>query len=239
MNYIGVDGCKSGWFYFGINNSGGYQYGVLEEFCDFERFIDQAELILVDIPIGLPSAGQPERLCDKEARKMISPRGSSVFPVPTRSALDKNSHREAADENERVLGRRISAQTWGIAPKIKEVDGFLRAARPGKKIREMHPEVAFCALNGGKTLSFPKKDGCGAIERLEILKQRLTINEHFLFDIKKSLSGRKVATDDILDAMAGAVTARQHHQLGTLPKKPLLDDEGLPMEIVYWAGANQ
>ena len=32
--------------------------------------------IMVDIPIGLPSKGTPQRACDTAARKVIAPRGS-------------------------------------------------------------------------------------------------------------------------------------------------------------------
>jgi predicted RNase H-like nuclease len=44
---------------------------------------------------------------------------------------------------------------------------------------------------------------------------------------------KEVATDDILDAMVGAVTAMQYPRLSTLPTNPVSDEEGIPMEIVY------
>jgi hypothetical protein len=44
---------------------------------------------------------------------------------------------------------------------------------------------------------------------------------------------KEVATDDILDAMVGAVTAMQYPRLSTLPENPIEDEEGIPMEMVY------
>ena len=86
-HFYGIDGCPSGWFYVGTDIDGKCQFGVLENFSDVSLFTHHAKLVLVDIPIGLPSTGIPERLCDTAARKAITPRGSSVFPAPARAAL--------------------------------------------------------------------------------------------------------------------------------------------------------
>lgn len=39
--------------------------------------------------------------------------------------------------------------------------------------------------------------------------------------------------DDILDALVGAVTACRYPIIHTLPEGPLVDDQGLPMEMVF------
>ena len=45
-----------------------------------------------------------------------------------------------------------------------------------------------------------------------------------------------VADDDILDAMAAAITASTNPAaLKTLPEHPTMDSRGLPMEMVYVA----
>ena len=80
--FYGIDGCPTGWFYVGIDNYGECQFGVLEKYSDIGLFAKRARLTLVDIPIGLVSSGNIERLCDSAARKAIKPRGSSVFPAP-------------------------------------------------------------------------------------------------------------------------------------------------------------
>ena len=46
---------------------------------------------------------------------------------------------------------------------------------------------------------------------------------------------KEVAKDDIVDAMAAAVTACCPDNLRTLPADPERDAKGLPMEMVYCA----
>ncbi|RLA40358.1 MAG: hypothetical protein DRR42_25965, partial [Gammaproteobacteria bacterium] len=131
------------------------------------------------------------------------------------------------------LNRKLSRQSWAIAPKIKEVDEYMCSVRPGEKVREMHPEVAFWALNGKTTLNHKKKEQAGVDERLGILQGHYpNAGECFRWAREQYLI-KEVATDDILDAMVGAVTAMQYPRLSTLPAMPMLDEERLPMEIVY------
>jgi predicted RNase H-like nuclease len=142
--FYGIDGCRAGWFYAGIDKNQAYSFGVLERFSDVDLFVSRATLILVDIPIGLVSAGNTERLCDTAARKMIKPRGSSVFPAPARAALEKeHSYLSGCEANFRAVGRKLSTQSWAIVRKIREVDDYICSQRIQGKVREMHPEVAF------------------------------------------------------------------------------------------------
>ena len=67
----------------------------------------QAELLLVDIPIGLPETGA-ERACDLMARRLLGPRKSSVFPVPVRQAVHAPTYQEACDLNATATGDRKS-----------------------------------------------------------------------------------------------------------------------------------
>ena len=231
--FFGLDGCKAGWFVVGIDEMGEFQFSVLSKFEAISQFLEQAKLILVDIPIGLPWQGQRTRRCDTAARKALSPRGSSVFPVPARSALAMPSYQEGSEENRRQLNKGLSTQSWAIVPKIKEVDEYMRSVRPGEKVREMHPEVAFWALNGKTGLSYKKKDKAGIDERLGILLRHYPSAEECFRWAREQYLIKEVATDDILDAMVGAVTAMQYSRLSTLPAMPMLDEERLPMEMVY------
>ena len=233
--FFGIDGCKAGWFSVGIDEAGRFQFRVLGEFEEVGQVLQQARVILVDMPIGLPSQAQTTRFCDTAARKVLSPRGSSVFAVPTRQALTKPSYEEASAENYRQLGKKLSKQSWFIAPKIKQVDDFMRRMQPGEKVREMHPEVAFWALNEKTVLIYKKKDPAGADERLAILSRWYPAAEECFYWAREQYLVKEVATDDILDAMVGAVTAMQFPRLSTLPVMPMLDEERLPMEIVYYS----
>ena len=85
--FVGVDGCKGGWFSVGLDNCDGYEVQVFKTFDELLAHYAEACLVLVDIPIGLPQGGEG-RDCDPEARKLLGrPRGSSVFPTPTRQTV--------------------------------------------------------------------------------------------------------------------------------------------------------
>ena len=231
--FYGIDGCPAGWFFVGIDTDGECQFGVLENFSDIGLFTNRAKLILVDIPIGLLSSGNPRRLCDTAARKAISPRGSSVFPAPARAAIREHSYAEGSEANRQAVGKKLSKQTWNIVPKIREVDDYMRSQDLQAKVREMHPEVAFWALNDRNSLHFGKKKQEGAEERLEILTRFLPFAEDCYKDALNTYKRKDVAADDILDAMVGAVTAMHYPRIKTMPENPIKDEEGLAMEIVY------
>lgn len=231
--FYGIDGCPSGWFYVGIDEKGECQFGVLEKFSDVGLFARHAKLILVDIPIGLACSEYPTRLCDTAARKAITPRGSSVFPAPARAALLEHTYREGSEANRRATGKKLSVQSWGIVPKIREVDDYMRSEELRGKVREMHPEVAFWALNGRKSLQHGKKKQEGAQERLDILTRFLPYARDCYEDALNTYKRKDVAADDILDALVGAVTAMHFPGIKTLPESPTRDEEGLAMEIVY------
>jgi predicted RNase H-like nuclease len=234
VKHIGIDACGLGWFYVGLEKDGSFEVGIVRRIDEITAWLDAAALILIDIPIGLLTAGPTERLCDLAARQMIKPRGSTVFPAPARSAIAKNTYEEGSAENFRCLGRRLSKQSWAITGKIKEVDDFMRAESPGSKVREMHPEVAFCSLNGGTPILTSKKEDDGFNERLDLLNH-VYPNVGAVVHAARADTQRKkdLQDDDILDALVGAITASYHPDLHTLPESPAVDDEGLPMEMVY------
>jgi predicted RNase H-like nuclease len=231
--YAGIDGCKAGWVYVAIDEAGDYGFGIAVNIGDAVSKLHRADLILVDIPIGLPSSRCSRRHCDVAARRAIAPRGSSVFPVPARSTLAQPDYAAACSENERVLGKRLSKQSWAIAPKIREVDEFLLNGGRKMPIREMHPEIAFWALNSETPLVEKKKKGAGVRERLEILCRHYSLAGACYEAGLRELPSSAVAKDDLLDALVGAVTARYAPDLATFPAKPVFDEEDLPMEIVY------
>ena len=64
--YVGVDGCKRGWFSVGFDSEGMYEFKVAKTFDKLLKHYKDADLILIDIPIGLPE-GKCGRRCDGEA----------------------------------------------------------------------------------------------------------------------------------------------------------------------------
>jgi len=235
--YIGVDGCKAGWFFVCL---GPEEEIIFGDFSTIEKLWQQygnsATSILVDIPIGLPSEDNPTRRCDTEARRILGPkRQSSIFPPPCREALNTGSYQAACQVNQEITGRKISRQAWGIAPKIREMDEFLRQYPEALKcIRETHPEVCFWALNSGKAMPHSKKSEKGFEGRLDILKSRLPKSGAVVKAALGRYLRKNVTRDDVLDALILALTGFvAGGKLSAVPEVPEEDASGLTMEMVY------
>ena len=233
MKYIGIDGCKSGWFYVSLDENDKFSFGVISDISEIKNEINNAEQALIDIPIGLRETDTRERLCDLEARKVLGPLRSSVFPPPSRLALVFDDYNQASQINFQCTGRRLSKQSFAIMKKINEVDEFIRNFGMQNKIREMHPEICFWALNGNRPMEYNKKKVKGIRERTLLLKQQYDRTEELISDAKKSFLRKDLAIDDIIDAIVGAVSLKYCINFWQLPNEPETDDKGLKMEIVY------
>jgi len=234
--YLGIDGCKAGWFFVSIGPEGESEFGVFENIRKLFAAYAVSKWMLIDIPIGLPQPDIPIRTCDKQARTVLSPqRHHSIFPPPCRNALTAKTYRAACHINQRVTGRKISRQAYYIGQKILEVDRLLENNFKARKvIRESHPEICFWALAGFNPMEYYKKSKEGLAERLDILKSYFPRSSA----IYKAALGRylrkEVAKDDILDALALAITATMLDEgAKRLPETLEKDHLGLPMEIVY------
>src|SRR5437867_7604521 len=135
----GVDGCPGGWICIMRDTTNGMvRSGVHPYANDLLRFDAALDIIAIDIPIGLTDKGP--RQCDQEARKLLEfPRSSSVFPAPIRPALGAESRALASTITLAADGRKVGMQSWGIFPKILEVDMALRAdPKLPDRVREVH-----------------------------------------------------------------------------------------------------
>ena len=242
IKYVGVDGCTGGWVAVGLGDGDESCVKVFGngEFPNLLEHFSGASVVLVDMPIGLlEEAKQGGRDCDKEARKVLpNNRKSSVFSAPSRPIVN-----EVIENPEWRTGLGITQQTFGIIRKIDEADKALSSDKiVSSKVREAHPEVCFWALNGGKVaMSYHKSDGLGFLERFRLLLRWVGDTEDICVaahDEARSLKwkARDMATDDVLDAAALAITAKIGCRQGgfkTLPENPPTDSKGLPMEMVY------
>ena len=137
-------------------------------------------MIAVDIPIGLPErARHGGRAAENAVRPLLGARQSSVFSVPSRAALAAADYRDAC----RIAlatsqpPRMVSKQLFMIAPKIREVDACLREDGASvARVFEVHPEVAFWRLNGGRALAEPKKVKGRCYEPGLALRRRLLVD---------------------------------------------------------------
>jgi predicted RNase H-like nuclease len=88
VRVAGVDGTPGGWAVV-LKEEG--RWRVLR-IVGLSQIVDSGarlDIVAVDVPIGLCDAYQVGgRACDREARKQLRKRASSVFPAPVRSVLD-------------------------------------------------------------------------------------------------------------------------------------------------------
>ncbi len=229
----GADGCRGGWIRCARETeTGELRFALIARAAALLVEPPAPECLALDMPIGLPEAGP--RACDREARARLGPRRNSVFPAPVRACLSATDHPAASRIAEAIDGRRVSAQTFNLFPKIVEVDAWLRgdpAARA--RVREVHPELAFAAWNGDRPMEWAKRTAEGHRERRALAEDWLGtgVIERARGDHPKS----RVADDDILDAIANLWSAHRiaAGQSVRLPSRPERDGVGLPMEIVF------
>lgn len=261
--YVGVDGCKAGWVGIGLYDDcacdeKGWDKKVCKKFGDLIEHYAQAKLILVDMPIGLPNdedlGGEriKYRPCDKQARGLLgSPRKTSVFPVPTRElareVAEENPLQDINEELDNRNATKMSPYSYGITPKIAEIDNLTSSAQCPNNVREIHPELCFWALNKvrGKdgAMRYGKTDGLGFLERWRILKIFVPETERICEDIRSSVpSQNKVGADDMLDALVAAMTAKlgcqnQQYELRRLPNNEVINwyDPSNGPEMIYVA----
>lgn len=234
IEYIGVDGCRAGWFYVGLAESEAWDMGVAAKVSDLLCHLNKAKLILIDIPIGLREKEKQERLCDAEARRILGrARGGSVFPAPVRRALKCSTYEQASEMNKQHTGRALSRQSWNIVGRINEIDELMHRHKNRRIVKEMHPEICFWGLNKRRVMRYSKKTKEGFSERLNVLRRHCSVSDLIVDGGLGRFMRREVLRDDILDALSGAVTARLWRFLATVPAEPEVDSLGLPMEMVY------
>ena len=245
--FVGVDWAKGGWFCVAFDERGRYQCSVVPTFADLLSHYAKAALILVDSPIGLPRQ-VAYRGCDEEARRCLRSRKSSVFPAPDRQLaelaceakrLPRSQFLRVRDDmnRKRPPEGQIAPPSWDFFPMVGQVDQVMTQlpAFERSRVREVHPEVCFWALNAKRPMSHGKKGSAGLRERIAVLQQV----EHRVQDILnlgRNVPSSRAADDDILDALAAAITACKGYpdKLQTLPAEPPKDAYSLPMEMVFY-----
>ncbi len=227
----GADGCRQGWVLVTKElGSGQVAWRVCTSTEDLFYGKPTPDILGLDIPIGLPDSGP--RACDLQARELLGPgRESSVFPAPIRCLLKAQTYAEACTLGLQADGRKISRQTWGILPKIRDVDALMRPdSFLQQRVHEVHPEVCFRLLSG-HPMRHNKKRKPGQEDRLRALEPWFGSSLHEAMAQRIPLG---CALDDLLDAFAACWTAERIYfrQALTLPPDPPRDFAGLRMEII-------
>ena len=206
---VGVDGMRGGWAAVELRDGRFVAAHVLRPIeTRFEQFSD-ADVIAIDVPIGFGP-----READAAARRFLGRSASTVFTTPRREVLLMPFG----------PGLGVSAQSHALGPRILHVTAL---AASNLRIREVHPEVSFKAMNGNAPLSYKKKSTGGALERLELLRQ------HGI-ELRDLGEAAMVPVDDVLDAAAAAWSAHRIAQgvAKSLPDPPEIA-EGRPVAIWF------
>lgn len=222
----GVDGCRIGWFVVLWDGEEYFEDKVCPTFQDVVQLIPEPAITAVDMPIGL--LDQPEeggRVCDREARRLLGPRRSSVFSPPTRQVLMLNHP------------VRLSKQVYALLPKMREVDEVMRQ-NPAlqQRVKEVHPELCFYGAGGSQPMSSSKKKPAGKEERIDTLVQKFGESwQRWYQKVQKKYLRKEVAIDDILDASIAVWSALRilNKKAERIPSNPPEDEKGLRMEMWY------
>jgi predicted RNase H-like nuclease len=242
--FVGVDGCSAGWFavFLSVENEKSCKWRV-ELFPKFSFLFDflreeyelEDFLLLIDIPIGLKAGGSGERLSDFGARRILKTRKSSIFPVPCREAVYAESYEKACKINLELAGKSISKQAWNIVPKVREVDSYLIENEIIREnVKEVAPEICFQEFSGF-SMEFSKKSLNGFFERIKTVRTVYQLTDEIVENALSKYRRKEVAKDDILDALAAAITAKMGYENGFeyVPSNPETDSKGLKIQMVY------
>jgi predicted RNase H-like nuclease len=205
---VGVDACRDRrWVVVPLTDSGFAEPYTVTDF----RFVvhDDAAVVGVDIPIGLPPPFPRRADVDAKAFPNVNP--ATVFPTFPRDVYAADNHAEAVDAARALTGKGVSRQSWCLGPRILQVERRLVG-----RVYEAHPEVSFAAL--ARRPLPAKKTVDGREQRRRMLDE-----------IGGTLP-RKIpyaAEHDVLDAAIAAWTAQRiaRGEAQTLPPHP---DPGEP-----------
>lgn len=246
----GVDGCPGGWIVaFGRPDGEVLAPHVVATFAEIALGDAQPAIIAVDVPIGLPKQSPAKgRLAERAVRPLLGDRKSSVFRIPSRSAVEASIAPTPLDEHDRFVqacriaretsddGKAFSKQGFYILDKVAEVDTFLRShCEFVPRVFETHPELAFWRMNGEQPLDEPKKVKSSTHPPGIALRNKLLRSAGIPASALDRRPPKGAAADDMVDVFACLVTAQRIHakRARCYPESPPCDEHGLPMAI--WA----
>jgi predicted RNase H-like nuclease len=194
---LGVDGWRGAWVGARLDGRAVELLALLDAAAVLA--VPDVEVVGIDMPIGLSDDGV--RLCDVEARRRLGRAGSSVFPAPVRAVLRARDYTQARQLSvEATGGRSLSAQSFQLVAAIRGLDDVL-GDPPSERVVEVHPELAFRALDD--RVCDPKSSARGQAQRIRALQP--------VMDVLDALADAppRLPAVDALDACAAAWSARR------------------------------
>lgn len=230
VTVAGVDGCRGAWavataVFEGADRAEPTTLAI-ELVDDLAPLIAEVRTgavaaMAIDMPIGLLE--DRPRPCDIEARKVLGPRRSTVFPAPVRATLAAVDYDDACRLSRAASGKALSKQTYNLLAAIRRLDELVEPD-DAETIVEAHPECAFARLAGAPLDS--KHEAAGRAERHRLLATALG-------DPFAALDRGEVPPIDLLDATVLTITAR-HVVAGTAIRLGGdVDTTGRRAQVVY------
>lgn len=199
MRVAGVDIAGRGWAVVVLEDNRLGEAFRCQSFA--EALLVEAEIVGVDIPIGIPDSGT--RHADVAARRFLGSRASTVFPTPIRPVLEAPTYAEARAIAVELTGKSVSAQSYALRDRVLDVDEH---AHRDERVIEVHPEVSFSELAHRPLL--PKKRTDGQAERRALLEEA---------GIELPAWVPRIAEPDLLDATVAAWSAGRYARGEALP----------------------
>jgi predicted RNase H-like nuclease len=235
---VGVDGCPGGWAVVEWSTQGVSAQRVEDLAPLLARLrAGQVAAVAIDMPVGL--LDHHPRACDVEARRLLGPRRSSIFPTPIRATLDAVDYDDACNRSRAAIGKALSKQAYNLLPKIAELDRLVQPADQDRLV-EAHPECAFARL-AGEPLAHPKRTAEGQALRIALLAEHHRALGQ-LIDEYRNIRNRAVSSRrdphhvpllDLIDATVLAVTACRVADGSEIRLGTDVDRRGLQARIVY------
>jgi predicted RNase H-like nuclease len=98
---------------------------TLLDFSSVIKATEACKMVVVDMPIGLPS-GAEARACDLKAQEILGNSGRPrLFLCPPQESLGARTPVEFQACVEKLTGRKAALPVWGIVGRIKEVDSVI------------------------------------------------------------------------------------------------------------------
>jgi predicted RNase H-like nuclease len=217
MRVTGIDACKHGWVAVSLTEGSVANVSVGTSLAALRI---EGQTTGIDMPLGLLESGW--RTVDKQARRLLGPRRSSVFAIPPRAVWAQETYAAANKLCRDLTGQGLSAQAWGLRVRLLEADKYRKTCE--HPLYEVHPELAFSAM-AGALLAKSKHSPEGRAHRRELLARSGIVVP----------AGHAAPITDVLDAAAVAWSA---HRIATgaavaVPGQPQFDDRGYEITIRY------
>ncbi|WP_225332957.1 DUF429 domain-containing protein [Halomicrobium urmianum] len=241
--WVGAHYCGDRWLAMAFDRDGYASAAVHADVGDLWFASEDAERVVLDVPVGLPSEGANgevvsddagSRRCDRLARELLGERGETVASPPVREAARKRRYAVASRAHERRTGRDLSRRAFELRDAVSVLDDLLEEFPDAREVMTAsHPELAFLAA-ADHPAEHDRDTAGGYAERMRALASIDRDAPPAVQSAAEAAGGSDVAVADVLDAALLAYTALPRAgRLRSLPPDPPVDDRGLPKRLVY------